>query len=78
VPPTLIVIAERERFHPPILEQAARFVNLMYDAGRPADIVIVPGKHMSSIESIGAPGDPTYAAIRRFMDNPQAAGEGSR
>ena len=56
-PPALIVVAEQERFLPPILEQAARFVGLMYEAERPADIVIVPGSHMSSIANIVKLGD---------------------
>jgi acetyl esterase/lipase len=78
VPPALIVIAERERFRPPILEQAAHFVDLMYEARRPADIVIVPGSHMSSIADIVNPDDPTFTAILRFIENPDAAGLGSR
>jgi len=78
VPPTLIVIAEEERFRPPILEQAARFVDLMYEARRPADIVIVPGTHKSSILSVPEPGDPAFAAIRRFIAAPADAGGRSR
>lgn len=78
VPPALIVIAEQERFRPTILEQAAHFVDLMYEAGRPADIVIVPGSHMSSIADIVKPGDPTFNAIARFIADPDAAGTGSR
>ncbi|HSR52647.1 MAG TPA: alpha/beta hydrolase [Acidobacteriota bacterium] len=77
-PPTLIVIAEGERFHPPILEQGAFFVDLMYDAKRPADIVIVPGSHYSSIIDITQPDDPTFSAILSFIANPSAAGLGSR
>lgn len=78
VPPALIVIAREERFRPPILEQAARFVDLMYRAGRPADIVIVPGSHNSSIAAISNEGDPTFEAILGFIENPNAAGDGSR
>lgn len=78
VPPALIVVAEQERFRPPILEQAAHFVDLMYRAGRPADIVIAPGSHMSSIAAIGEPGDPTFHAILRFIEDPRAVGVGSR
>jgi len=78
VPPTLIVIAEQERFLPPIMEQAAYFVGLLYEALRPADIVIVPGSHISSIADIAKPDDATFAAIVRFIQNPRAAGEGSR
>jgi len=78
VPPTLVVVAERERFHPPILEQGARFVGLLYEHERPADLVLVPGTHMSSIAAIGEPGDPAFAAIRAFIADPLAAGAGSR
>lgn len=77
-PPTLIVVAAEERFRPPILEQAAHFVDLMYNARRPADIVIVSGSHRSSIADIVNPGDPTFNAILQFMENPGAAGVGSR
>lgn len=78
VPPTLILIAEQERFRPPVLEQAAHFVDRMYEAGRPADIVIVPGSHRSSIAALGAPNDPTFQAILGFIQDPGAAGAGSR
>lgn len=78
VPPALIVVAEKERFLPPVLEQASYFVRLMYDARRPADIVIVPGSHNSSIGDMVKPGNPTFAAIRRFIEDPGAAGRGSR
>ncbi len=78
VPPTLIVVAEQERFRPPILEQAAHFVDLMYRAARPADIAIVPGSHMTSIADVTKPGDPTFDVILRFIRDPGAAGLGSR
>jgi acetyl esterase/lipase len=67
VPPVLVVVAEQERFMPAILEQGARFVRRLLEFERPADIVIVPGKHMSSIADIGKPGDPTFEAIRKFI-----------
>ncbi|MEN8182271.1 MAG: hypothetical protein ABFS46_07010, partial [Myxococcota bacterium] len=66
------------RFRPPILEQAARFVDLMYEAGRPADIVIVPGSHSSSVAGLAEAGDPAFAAIERFIRDPGGAGMGSR
>jgi acetyl esterase/lipase len=74
VPPTLVVVAREERFMPPVLEQGARFVRMLLEVGVPANLVIVPGKHMSSIESIGSPNDPTFSAIRKFIENPTAAG----
>jgi acetyl esterase/lipase len=68
VPRTLVVVAEEERFMPAILEQGARFVRRLLEINRPADIVIVPGRHMKSIAAIGNPGDPTFAAIRKFIE----------
>jgi acetyl esterase/lipase len=77
-PPTLVVIAEAERFFPAILEQGAKFVRRLLQMNRPADVVLVPGNHMSSIQNLVAPGDPTLAAILRFINDPAAAGRGNR
>jgi acetyl esterase/lipase len=74
VPPVLVVVAEAERFMPPVLEQGARFVRALIENGVPANLVLVPGKHMSSIENVGAPGDRTFAAILKWMADPRAAG----
>ena len=78
MPPTIVVIAEAERFFPSILEQGAKFVRRLLEMKRPADVIIVPGRHITSIQNIGAAGDPTFAAIRKFIAQPAAAGEGSR
>lgn len=67
VPPTLVVVAREERFFPSILEQGARFVRLLLENDVRADLVIVPGTHMSSIEAIGKPGDPTFEAVLGFI-----------
>ena len=69
VPPVLVVLSQAERFMPAILEQGARFVRQLLEIGRPADLVIVPGRHMTSIQNVGAPGDPTFAAIIGFIRN---------
>ena len=74
VPPTLVVLAEAERFMPAILEQGARFVRQLLESDVPANLVIVPGKHMSSIGNLDKPGDPTFKAILRFIDDPRGAG----
>ncbi len=67
-PPTLVVVAEEERYAPPILEQGARFVRLLSrENDVDAELVIVPGKHYSSIENISKKGDPTFRAIVDFM-----------
>ena len=68
VPPTLVVVAEEERFFPSILEQGARFVRQLLEHRIPADLVIVPGTHMSSIAAISRANDPTFHAIRAFID----------
>ena len=78
MPPTLVVIAEAERFFPAILEQGAKFVRRVLEAQRPADVVIVPGRHMTSIGNIWQKDDPTFAAIRAFIANPAGAGAASR
>ena len=78
MPPTLVVIAEAERFFPAILEQGAKFVRRLLEAKRPADVVIVPGRHMTSIGNLWQKDDPTFAAIRAFIANPSAAGAASR
>jgi hypothetical protein len=71
----LVVLSRHERFMPPVLEQGARFVRRLHELGRSADLVIVPGKHMSSIENIGMPDDPTFAAIMAFIEDPHAGGK---
>ena len=68
VPPTLVVVAENERFFPAILEQGARFVRQLLEQRIRADLVVVPGTHMSSIAAISQPNDPTFRAIRKFID----------
>jgi acetyl esterase/lipase len=78
MPPTLVVISEAERFFPAILEQGAKFVRRLLEAKRPADVVIVPGRHMTSIGNLWQKDDPTFAAILKFIANPAAAGASSR
>jgi acetyl esterase/lipase len=70
VPPTLVLLAAEERFAPPVLEQGARFVRRLREEGVAADLVIVPGTHMSSIASLRLPDDPAFKAILRFIGNP--------
>ncbi len=67
VPAVLVVLAEAERFFPAVLEQGARFVRLLLELERPAELVVVPGRHMSSIGSIAAENDRTFAAIGAFI-----------
>jgi acetyl esterase/lipase len=69
-PPLLVIVAQAERFMPAILEQGAKVVRRSLEMKRPANLVIVPGRHMTSIANFGAPGDPTFAAVKAFVDNP--------
>jgi acetyl esterase/lipase len=69
VPPTLVVVAEAERFFPAVLEQGARFVRLLLENKVDADILIVPGEHMTSIAALSNPGDPTFRAVRKFIED---------
>jgi acetyl esterase/lipase len=74
VPPTLVVVAEDERFMPSLLEQGARFVTKLLENNVPANLIVVPGSHVSSITDIAKPNDPTFAAIRRFISDPRGSG----
>lgn len=73
VPPALVVVAEGERIMPPVLEQGSRFVRRVIEEGGVADLVVVPGTHMSSIAAVNKPGDPAFRAIRAFIEHPRAA-----
>ena len=78
MPPTLVVLSEAERFFPAILEQGAKFARRVLEAKGAADVVIVPGRHMTSIGNLWQKDDPTFAAIRKFMADPASAGSNSR
>lgn len=68
LPPIRYLIAEGERYQPPILERNARFVRLARDAGVDADLVILPGlEHETAIDSPANPGDPTWVPIVAFL-----------
>lgn len=76
VPPTLVIVAEAERYFPPLLEQGARFVRRLLEADVPAELVVVPGTHSSSIEDLPGTGDPTFRAIREFILEPETVDGG--
>lgn len=73
MPPTLVLLADEERFFPAILEQGAKFARRLLELKRPADVVIVPGGHVSSISDFGTPDDPAMAAVLAFVRNPANA-----
>jgi acetyl esterase/lipase len=67
MPPFLILIAEEEQEHPPILADAKVFVAGAHQAGATADYVVLPGlKHYSSIHNAKSATDPTFLRIRAF------------
>lgn len=67
MPPFLILIAEEEQEHPPILADAKVFVAAGRQAGATADYVVLPGlKHYSSIHNAKSATDPTFLRIRAF------------
>jgi hypothetical protein len=59
---------------PPVLEQGSRFVRLLLENEVPANLVVVPGKHMSSIAAVATAGDPALAAILKFIADPRGSG----
>jgi len=68
LPPILFLIAEEERFQPPILEQNAKFVRQARDAGVDADLIVLPGRqHESAIDSLANAHDPTWIPILAFL-----------
>jgi hypothetical protein len=58
---------------PAILEQGARYVRRLLEMDIDADVVIVPGRHMTSIESFGTDGDPTLKTVVELIDATRGA-----
>lgn len=72
-PPVLVVVAESERFFPSILEEGARFVRLMREHERPADIRILPGRrHITTTTEFQDPTDPVAGLVADFVRDPKA------
>lgn len=68
LPPTLVVIAEEERFFPPILRDAAEFVGraLVHDVE--ADLVILADRrHMTAIRNMVTPDDQGVVEVVNFI-----------
>lgn len=69
LPPILVLIAEMERFKPPILADAAVFVGAARDTGVNAEIVILLDRtHYSSIRLLKSKEDPTFKLIKDFIE----------
>jgi len=68
LPPTLVLIAEAERYLPPVLRDAAEFVGRARDAGAEADLAILADRtHMSAIRSMVTPDDPAVVRVAGFV-----------
>ncbi len=69
LPPFLALIAEGERFKPPILEDAAEYVGLARDCRVDADLSILRERnHMTAVERMTSRDDPTFRLIVAFVD----------
>jgi acetyl esterase/lipase len=72
-PPFLVLVAESERFSPSILEEAARFVRLMREAGRSADLQILAGRrHVTTTTGFADPQDRVANLVAAFVHDPKA------
>jgi acetyl esterase/lipase len=69
MPPMLILIAEEEQIHPPILATAEVFVEAARRAGAArVSFEVLPARtHMSALEKMTAASDPTFQRIVRFI-----------
>ncbi len=72
-PPFLVLVAESERFMPPVLEDGARFVRQMRELARPADLRILPGRrHVTTTTGFADPNDIVANLVATFVRNPTA------
>ena len=74
IPPVLFIIAEAEKFHPPVLASAEEFVAAARKLGCWADYKIVPGKHMDEVRNLSMSQDTVLQAVVQFIrarSNPQ-------
>lgn len=68
LPPTLVLIAEGERFFPPVLRDGAEFVGRALAAGADADIAILPNRrHMTAIQMMVTVDDPAVVKVTDFV-----------
>ena len=75
LPPFLVLIAEAERFKPPILEDAAAFVGLARDCEVDADLAILEAQtHYSSIRGTHSADDPTLRRVITFIQRIHGGG----
>ena len=71
-PPFLVLVAESERFMPAVLEEGARFVRLMRELERPADLRILAGRrHVTTTTGFADPNDVVANLVAAFVRNPK-------
>ena len=72
-PPFLVLVAESERYMPSILEEGARFVRLLREQGRSADLRILTGRrHVTTTTGFADPADMVANLVADFVRNPTA------
>jgi acetyl esterase/lipase len=77
-PPMLVLIAEGEKYEPPILEQARSFARDMKEVGVPVDIAVLPGRvHMTALYKMADPKDPALLKILDFVRDLSSPAAGS-
>jgi len=68
MPPFLILIAEEEQIHPPILARAQEFVEKARPLGVSVTYEVLPGRtHMTALERLPEKNDPTFQRILKFL-----------
>lgn len=68
LPPTLVMVAEAERFFPPILRDAAEFVGRALAHGADAELVILADRrHMTAIQRMVSADDPAVVRVIEFV-----------
>jgi acetyl esterase/lipase len=72
-PPFLVLVAESERYMPSVLEEGARFVRLLRERERSADLRILPGRrHITTTTGFADPADMVGNLVAEFVRNPRA------
>jgi len=68
MPPVLVLIAETEQYQPPILADATAFAAAARKTGADVEVVVLKDRrHMSAIEKMVSPDDPTPLRILEFV-----------
>lgn len=68
LPPTLVLIAEAERFFPPNLRDAAEFIGKAKVHGAEADLAVLEDRrHMTAIQMMVTTDDPAIVKVAEFV-----------